>query len=579
MLDIDKGQTWQGYPNDGAAEAHIAVLHSCCHSAGRRWNAPSWRRRAQEDMAAYTAARAANSPFVQTVKEAQAQFKWGFRRSVKYALKAYLRFHGGITVRKRFDDGTIGEHHFREDEVWRYVELKVEAPDVVTSDPLAAAQVNQIELQNKTTSPQQVIAEKGRDYEQVMAEWDDFNERPTGGGGQGCRCRGRVAVVRLDPGAGAPARLRPLPAARQLQPDTPAGGSTASRISRLTRSCSRRCWVSQRSRCRLPNRSAGSTCRATWRSSWSDPMQAAFDKSGTLYLRVNKGEAAYRPLAVKAVRWLREGNGHGLPEPAMRPDGGPVAVDRRHTEAAAGEEGRRRPRARRQGAHGGQFVAQGGDESTSDKPAASKASGAAAVHPGAAHDFEVKVKAVKEMAAPRGENGKIKPVETKTVLTKQETGRVGEAAIRSYLKSIVGIKDTVALNAGKTNESIDLFGDSMAPEVKSGMCNVSEKAQRWRITFSMELGKAEQAKYDALTEEQQKAWREKRQRSCLKRKLALLKKLSEAGAPIKPVTYTAVVNPDTQTADIYLTEGYHQRIGWNDPKAKHVGSVRYDHAD
>lgn len=203
-----------------------------------------------------------------------------------------------------------------------------------------------------------------------------------------------------------------------------------------------------------------------------------------------------------------------------------------------------------------------------------------ATHPGAAHGSEVTVKLTKEMAAPRNAKGKIEPVAVKTKLSKQETGRVAEAGIRAYLRDIEGISDTVGLNSGKPNESIDLFGDSMAPEVKGGLCSNSGGAQQWRITFSMELGQKEQAEYDALTPEQQKAWREKKQRACLERKLALLKKLSkERGKKINAVTFTGIVNPDTRTIDIYRTDGYHQRIGWNDPQAKHVASVRYDHPE
>lgn len=222
------------------------------------------------------------------------------------------------------------------------------------------------------------------------------------------------------------------------------------------------------------------------------------------------------------------------------------------------------------GEGGGQFTGTGGGGAAAGKEH----------HPGAAHGSQVKVSLTDTRAAPRNAKGGIDPVPVKTQLSKQETGRVAEAAIRSYLRDIVGIKDTVGLNAGKPNESIDLFGDSMAPEVKGGGCWIGKGAQQWRITFSMELGKTEQAKYDAMSADQQAAWREKRQRACLKRKVELLKKLSkERGKEIKAVTFTGIVNPDTRTVDIYKTEGYHQRVGWHEPKAKYAGSVRYEHAD
>lgn len=216
-------------------------------------------------------------------------------------------------------------------------------------------------------------------------------------------------------------------------------------------------------------------------------------------------------------------------------------------------------------------------QSQKSKPVA-KGAAAPNHHPGAAHGSAVKVTQTKEMAAPRNAKGGIDPLPTKTTLTKQETGRVVEAGIRAYLRDIVGISDVVGLNSGKPNESIDLYGDSMAPEVKGGLCSNGKGAQQWRITFSMELGQKEQEEYDAMSEEQQKAWREQRQRACLERKVVLLKKLSEErGKEIKAVTFTGILNPDTQTIDIYRTEGYHQRISWNDPQAKYVASVKYDH--
>lgn len=194
-------------------------------------------------------------------------------------------------------------------------------------------------------------------------------------------------------------------------------------------------------------------------------------------------------------------------------------------------------------------------------------------HPGVGKDARVKVKKSKERAF-KGE-----PVPLKMQLTKQETGRVGEKVAVAWLKSLGGVKDAVPLNTGNPSESIDLFGDSMAPEVKSGLASNGKDAQKWRITFSMEVSKEEKAAYDAMTKEQRTAYNAKKQKDAMARKVRLLEKLGKRrGKPIRPVTVTTIINPDTQTADIYMAEGYHQILRWNDPKAKYQGSVKYDHA-
>lgn len=194
-------------------------------------------------------------------------------------------------------------------------------------------------------------------------------------------------------------------------------------------------------------------------------------------------------------------------------------------------------------------------------------------HPGAAHGSKVKITKTEDRAL--GDD--FKPVPIKTKLTKQETGRVAEAVCSAYLRDVAGFEDTVALNAGKANESIDLFGDSMAPEVKGGLCSNGKDAQKWRITFSMETA-SEKAAYAKMTEEQKTAYNRDKQTAALKRKLDLLEQLSrKLGRKIEPVTITTVINPDTQTADVYKIPGYHPIIRWRDAAQYRVASVRYDH--
>jgi hypothetical protein len=118
------------------------------------------------------------------------------------------------------------------------------------------------------------------------------------------------------------------------------------------------------------------------------------------------------------------------------------------------------------------------------------------VHPGAAHKSTVKVSVAKKRAF----NGK-DPVATKTTLTKQETGRVGEAVVLAYLKTIKGATDARPMNTDKTNFPIDLIEDHRPTEVKAGLCSNGKDAQKWRLTFSKETA-SEKAAYDKMTPEQ-----------------------------------------------------------------------------
>jgi hypothetical protein len=104
------------------------------------------------------------------------------------------------------------------------------------------------------------------------------------------------------------------------------------------------------------------------------------------------------------------------------------------------------------------------------------------------------------VAKKRAFNGK-DPVATKTTLTKQETGRVGEAVVLAYLKTIKGATDARPMNTDKTNFPIDLIEDHRPTEVKAGLCSNGKDAQKWRLTFSKETA-SEKAAYDKMTPEQ-----------------------------------------------------------------------------
>ncbi len=193
-------------------------------------------------------------------------------------------------------------------------------------------------------------------------------------------------------------------------------------------------------------------------------------------------------------------------------------------------------------------------------------------HPGSVHGSSVSVK----KTATRAFDGET-PIQTKTTLTKQETGRVGEAVILAYLKSVLGRKDARPMNAAETNFPIDMIEDHAPTEVKAGLVSNGRDAQKWRLTFSKESAK-EKAAYEKMTAAEREAWNAHKQQRIRERKEAVIADLEKrTGKKIKPRTMTVVINPDTKTADIYEFDGFHDIIRWYsvEAKAAYKGSVTY----
>jgi len=195
-------------------------------------------------------------------------------------------------------------------------------------------------------------------------------------------------------------------------------------------------------------------------------------------------------------------------------------------------------------------------------------------HPGAEYGSSVSVKLVKSRVF-SGES-----VSTKTTLTKQETGRVGEAVAQAYLRDILGFKDARPMNTAQANFPIDMIQDHAPTEIKAGMVSNGKDAMKWRLTFSQE-SKKEKELYGEMTDAQKMDWNAKKQRRIRERKEAVLQAIEkEIGKKAKPQTLTTIINPDTKTADVFLFDGWHDIIRWNSPEAKkaYKGTVAYGHA-
>jgi hypothetical protein len=168
-------------------------------------------------------------------------------------------------------------------------------------------------------------------------------------------------------------------------------------------------------------------------------------------------------------------------------------------------------------------------------------------------------------------------VETKTKLSKLESGALGEQIAIAYLQS-KGMKDARTLNVQRNNFPVDLVHDHGVIEVKTGLVSNGKSAQQWRATIG-QPGKKEAAWLKTASKEQKAAWNRKKQQAILARKQKAVDEVSkQLGKRVKASTMGIIINPDTKRADIYVFKGFHLRVAWNSPQAKkaYVGSVQYE---
>jgi hypothetical protein len=126
-----------------------------------------------------------------------------------------------------------------------------------------------------------------------------------------------------------------------------------------------------------------------------------------------------------------------------------------------------------------------------------------------------------------------------------------------------------------------LVGCCEPTEIKAGLVSNSRKAQQWRLTFSKESEK-EKARYEKMSPAARKKYNADKQKRIHARKQKVIKQLEkETKRKVTPKTVTVVVNPDTQTADVYVFDGLHDRIDWRSEMARkaYAGSVRYEHGE
>lgn len=153
------------------------------------------------------------------------------------------------------------------------------------------------------------------------------------------------------------------------------------------------------------------------------------------------------------------------------------------------------------------------------------------------------------------------PEQAESTLSKLQTGAIGEQLAMDLLTDQHGVPFGT-VNQGVNNAPFDVVGNGFAVEVKTGMATNGKSAMHWRATIG-QPGKAEQEALKQMTAEQKRAHNKWKEEEILKRKHALLDRMSqEAGKEIQPLTIGIILSADGKRADVYRFEGFHLRLPW-----------------
>jgi hypothetical protein len=163
-------------------------------------------------------------------------------------------------------------------------------------------------------------------------------------------------------------------------------------------------------------------------------------------------------------------------------------------------------------------------------------------------------------------------------LSKQEAGKIGETIALAWIQDKLGLKDAVPVNRKRSNYPVDMVGDHMVFEVKTGQVTNTERATQWRATIG-ELGQERKAWLKTLPAETQTAYNEQLMEEIMERKELARQQFQKlkGGKEIAAKTLTLILNPDTNTADLYAFDGFHKRLGWKSPETRDafIGTFQY----
>lgn len=170
-----------------------------------------------------------------------------------------------------------------------------------------------------------------------------------------------------------------------------------------------------------------------------------------------------------------------------------------------------------------------------------------------------------------------KPVALAHKPSKLETGEIGEKiALQLLLEQGFGDARRLSVEEAQ-NFPVDVMADHHVVEVKAGLVSNGESAQHWRATIG-QPGPKEAAWLKAATPEEKAAWNRTKGKAAIERKQQVLMAIGrERGIRLKAKTYGIILNTDTRQADIFVIDGFHERVGWKSELAQHsyVGTVSF----
>lgn len=146
-------------------------------------------------------------------------------------------------------------------------------------------------------------------------------------------------------------------------------------------------------------------------------------------------------------------------------------------------------------------------------------------------------------------------------LSKLQTGEVGEQLAINVLTQQFG-DQFHNVNEGVNNAPIDVAGDHMAVEVKTGLTTNTKMSQHWRSTLG-QFGKREKQLVDSLESSEKKEYMTFRRQQIMERKYSVVEKMSTmVGTTVEPVTLGIILTPDGSRGDVFLIPDFHLRLAW-----------------
>ena len=164
--DIDKGWEYVPPPGATAGEAHVAVFSASLRSVAVRWNAPEWIISGDASNNNYSSSITAEAPFVRSCKAEQCVYKGPFNRTVRMAVRVAANA-GRIVLQGR---------RWTWEDLKQVVDIETTPPSIEVRDKDKEAQGNRVRIDGGWKSPQQVAAEEGLDWDDVVRDRKEFAE-------------------------------------------------------------------------------------------------------------------------------------------------------------------------------------------------------------------------------------------------------------------------------------------------------------------------------------------------------------------------------------------------------------------